>query len=102
MNLKPSITKEITKIMHKMITTKIDKTIKHLNQEHLYITTIENNPELNVTRICMIKMADSYNVTFVKEFIIWLSNAQKSMILTTHKGLYCTSQILTSLTNWRI
>ena len=53
------------------ITIKIDETIKHLNQQHLYITTIDNNDsKLNITRICAIKMAHTYNVTFVKVFII--------------------------------
>ena len=71
-NLKPSTTKEITEIMYKSIAIKIDKPIKHLNQEHLYITTIENNnnPKLDVTRIRAIKMAHSYDVTFAKAFII--------------------------------
>ena len=103
-NLKPSTTKEITEIMYKSIAIKIDKPIKHLNQEHLYITTIENNnnPKLDVTRIRAIKMAHNYDVTFAKALIIWLSDAQKRVILTTHKRLYCTSQISTILTNWRI
>ena len=78
-NLKPFTTNEITKIIRKSITIKIDKTIKHLGQEHLHITTIDkNNAKLDVTRIPAIKMVYSYNVTFVKEFIIWLSNVQKN------------------------
>ena len=58
--------------MYKSIAIKIDKPIKHLNQEHLYITTIENNnnPKLDVTRIRAIKMAHSYDVTFAKALII--------------------------------
>ena len=48
------------------------------NQEHLYITTIDNiNLKFGITRICAIKMAHSYDVTFVKVFIIWPSNDQK-------------------------
>ena len=78
-SLKPFTTNEITKIIHKSITIKIDKTIKHLGQEHLHITTIDkNNAKLDVTRIPAIKMVYSYDVTFVKEFIIWLSNVQKN------------------------
>ena len=78
-NLKPFTTNEITKIIRKSITIKIDKTIKHLGQEHLHITTIDkNNAKLDVTRIPAIKMVYSYDVTFVKEFIIWLSNVQKN------------------------
>ena len=47
-NFKHSTTKETTEIMHKSIIIKIDKTIKHLNQEHLYLTTIDNiDPKLN-------------------------------------------------------
>ena len=71
-------------------TIKIDKTIKHLEQEHLYITTIDNsNPKLDMTRNPAIKMVHNYKVTFVEVFVIWLSNAQKIVILTTHKRLYC-------------
>ena len=78
-HLKPFTTNEITKIIRKSITIKIDKTIKHLGQEHLHITTIDkNNAKLDVTRIPAIKMVYSYDVTFVKEFIIWLSNVQKN------------------------
>ena len=82
-NLKPT-TKETTKIIHKSITIKIDKTIKHLNQEHLYLTTIDNsNPKLNITRICGIEIAHSYNVTFVKVFIIWLTQDTRGYLLHT-------------------
>ena len=48
------------------ITLKIDKTIKHLNQEHLYLTIIDNqNPKFDIRRMCVIEMAHSYNVVFV-------------------------------------
>ena len=99
-NLKHFTTKEIIETIQKIITIKIDKTIKHLDQEHLHVTTKGNsNPKLDITRIPAIKMVHSCDVKFVTVFIIWLSNAQKSMILTTQKRLCCTIQILTILTN---
>ena len=61
-NLKPSATKETTKIMHKSIILKIDKIIKYFSQEHLYLTTIDNNnPKLDITGNCVREMAHLQN-----------------------------------------
>ena len=85
-NLKPSITKETTKIIHKSATIKIETFKLKSNQERLCFTTINNyNPKLDVKRILVIEMAHSYDVLFVKVFIVWPSNSQKRMILTTHE-----------------
>ena len=83
-NLKPSITKETTEIIHKSATIKVETFKLKSDQERLCFTTINNNnPKLDVKRILVIEMAHSYDVLFVKVFIVWPSNSQKRMTLTT-------------------
>ena len=77
-NLKHFTTKEIIETIQKIITIKIDKTIKHLDQEHLHVTTKGNsNPKLDITRIPAIKIyhmaqqcSEKHDTYYTKEVVL--------------------------------